>query len=364
VLERRAQRRRRLGEAAHAARRQRVVGEGAQRGEDGLQPAVEGDGAAQRRGAGPQRGGEVRRGGPQGADARPQLGEQPLGVAQERALGREGPDRGVQRGPPLGDRLLDERGDLAQRGEGRVEVREQVGLRLGHGRDLGRRAAERLDEAAQIRLGRGEVPGDGDHVGEQRPEGADRRVEVRAAACERGPEAVEVALHRLARAVVERVEELVELDLLGRRGRQRQGVAVLEALVGAAALDLHVLQAQRGARPHEHLGVDGQRGGGALELERQVREARAVLAAAGLDAVDRADPGAADAHLVAAHEVGRAGRVDPQLVGRDERQALVGVVGQEDGDDDHERRGRADQHRVAGDPARAPAPHRSSPPNR
>ena len=48
-------------------------------------------------------------------------------------------------------------------------------------------------------------------------------------------------------------------------------------------------------------------------------------------------------------EVRRARHLDLELVGRDERQALVGVVGQEHGDDDHEHGRGADQHRVGGD---------------
>src|SRR3712207_8898422 len=41
------------------------------------------------------------------ADAGAQLAEQPLGVAQERPLHGERADRGVERGPPALDRLLD-----------------------------------------------------------------------------------------------------------------------------------------------------------------------------------------------------------------------------------------------------------------
>ena len=78
-----------------------------------------------------------------------------------------------------------------------------------------------------------------------------------------------------------------------------------------------------------------------------------------VDRVDRADARAADPHLVAAHEVGRARHLGLERVGRDERQALVGVVGQEHGDEHDEHRRRADQHRVAGDAAaRRPSRHR------
>ena len=47
------------------------------------------------------------------------------------------------------------------------------------------------------------------------------------------------------------------------------------------------------------------------------------------------------------------GHLGLDLVGRDERQALVGVVGQEDGDEDHQHRRGADQHGVARDAAAA-----------
>ncbi len=147
----------------------------------------------------------------------------------------------------------------------------------------------------------------------------------------------------------------------GRRHGHR--AAGREAVVGLPAGDLDVLEAEQRLRADDDRGVLGQRLDGLVELELQAGDDRPVLAGDGRDRGDRADPGAADAHLVAAHEVRRVGDVDVDLVGRDERQAAVGVVGEEHRDGDHEDRDRADQDGVR-EGAGSGAPHLSSPPNR
>ena len=184
---------------------------------------------------------------------------------------------------------------------------------------------------------------------QQRAEGRDRLVERGAAAGERVAEAVEVRRHRRARLVVEHVHELVELDGRGRRRGQRDRVAVAEAVVGAPARELDVLEAERGLERISSVESFGSGSGRLLELEPEHGDAGAVVVALGGDRVDRAHARAADADLVAAHERGGARHLGLERVGRHERQALVGVVGQEDRDEDHEDRGRADQDGVAGD---------------
>jgi hypothetical protein len=167
---------------------------------------------------------------------------------------------------------------------------------------------------------------------------------------------------RFVAAASEHVQELVELDGRGRGLGQRDRVAVLEALVGAAARELDVLEAQRGARPDDDRRVGRQRGDRALELQAEDRDARAVIAALDLDLVDGADARAPEPDLVPAHEVRRARHLGLERVGGNEREALVGVVGQEHGDEHDEHGRRADQHGVAGNAA-APA-HQPSPPKR
>ena len=95
---------------------------------------------------------------------------------------------------------------------------------------------------------------------------------------------------------------------------------------------------------------------------RVPRETATVVLALDVDRVDRPDARPADPHLVAAHEVRRARRRQLELVGGDERQPLVGVVGQEERHDDDEHGRRPDQHGIGGDAAAAP--HRGSVPNR
>ena len=67
------------------------------------------------------------------------------------------------------------------------------------------------------------------------------------------------------------------------------------------------------------------------------------------------------ADLVAGHHGVGVGDLGRELVGRDEGQALVRLVGEEDGDDDDEHGDGADQGRAGGEAAGAPAPHAEPP---
>ena len=80
-----------------------------------------------------------------------------------------------------------------------------------------------------------------------------------------------------------------------------------------------------------------------------------------LDRLDEADPDAADPHLVAADQRVGVRHLDRDPVGGHERQAVVGVVGEEDGEDHDQGRDRADQRRAGGDGACSAAGHRRSP---
>ncbi len=73
------------------------------------------------------------------------------------------------------------------------------------------------------------------------------------------------------------------------------------------------------------------------------------------DRLDDADPGAADPHLVALDQGVGVGNAGLEVVGGDEGQAVVGVVGEEDGDDDDQHGHRPDDHRAARHPLYAAA---------
>jgi hypothetical protein len=143
------------------------------------------------------------------------------------------------------------------------------------------------------------------------------------------------------------------LEVLRRRGvrdpaAERERVAGDERLPGGALGDLDVLEPERGARSHGDRGVDRQRLDDLVELHAQHGD-RAPALALGLDRLDDADAEAAEANLVALDQLGAAGHLGADVVGRHERQAGVRVVGDEDGDDRDERGHRADEHRARDD---------------
>jgi hypothetical protein len=365
VRERRVQQRHRALQVAHAERDQRVLGEALQRLKGGDEALVERDGALECRRADRHRLGEVRRRLGERLHAGLQLAEERLAVGQERTLLREVLDPLVERRRAAGDRVLDERPrDVGQRAEGDVQIAEQLGLLHRDRRHLAGRPAQRGHEPPQARRRIGQVAHHRRERHQQRVEVLDGAVEVRPAPGERVAELEEVALLRGARAVVERAQDLVDLDRLGPRAAQRDRRAVVEALARRPSRDLHVLEPERRARADEHGGVDRQRLDRPLHLQRQRRGDRAVGVLLWLDVRHRADARAADADVVAPNEVGCVGDLGLELVRRHERQAGVRVVGQEHGDDDDERRRRADEHGVGRDRARSAAPHQPPPPSR
>ena len=151
--------------------------------------------------------------------------------------------------------------------------------------------ARAREERADARLRVGDVAHHALEPGQQRLQGADRLVEVRAAAGQRVAELDQVGLDVLLGRLVEGAEQLVELDRLGRRRRQRQRRARREALIGGAAVDLQVLEAERRARPDDHRRVHRQRIDGLVELQGQRCGDRPVVLGDRLDRLDDARPG-------------------------------------------------------------------------
>ncbi len=186
---------------------------------------------------------------------------------------------------------------------------------------------------------------------------AQRLVQRRPASGERVAELEQVLLDRDPGRGVERAQHLVDLDRLRMRVADRHDRAGRVALVGAALIDLQVLEPERRAGADDEGRVDRELLDVLVELQVEAGADVPVLALLRLDRLDHADPDAADADLVGGHQqvgVGDHGR-DP--VGGDERKAVVGVVGEEDGEDDHHHGDRAD-HRRARRQRCAPAPHR------
>ncbi len=121
--------------------------------------------------------------------------------------------------------------------------------------------------------------------GARSPRAAFRRL---AAAGERVAELGQVDLDRGPGGVVEGVEDLVDLDGLRGGRAERHRVTGLEAILGGAALDLQVLQAQGRARAHDHGRVHGQRVHVLVQLHVDLGVDRPGLRVLdGLDGLDR-----------------------------------------------------------------------------
>ena len=215
-----------------------------------------------------------------------------------------------------------------------------VGVGVGHRRDL-RRGAARLRKNSSSSVSR--VRQRAHHrleVRHERHQVLDRLVDRR---CPRPGQRVAVALeHRalvLARSlVVAGAEELVELDRLDRL-RERDRVArpgsVSARVARASARCTSGRAPSAGGR---HARVGGQLGSTLLSSFMSIDRDGALLGLrsslgrggdAGSDLLDHADAEAADAHLVAHHQVGAAGELGPDVVGGHERQARVGLYGQQ-----------------------------------
>ena len=134
--------------------------------------------------------------------ARPQLAEEARSCCGGTAAAAgSSSDRRAPRvgGPSEIVSWMNGRATARQRGERGVQVHEQRRLLLGHRRHLGGGAAERPEEAGELRLRVGQVARHRLEVAQQRPNAVDRLVEVLPAPRQAAAEAVErVALSRRA----------------------------------------------------------------------------------------------------------------------------------------------------------------------
>ena len=221
-------------------------------------------------------------------------------------------DRRVERRRALGDRVLDERARDARAARANVRSRLTNSCACASAAGATMRAASASSATKRVRLvcslERLRATGMMSRSSGRSAPIAWFMLSPRPANASPKPRRLAWAAARVS--VVEHVQELVELDRRRRGRRERDRVAVLEALVRRAARQLDVLQAERRARPDQHGGVLRQRRDRALELEAEHRDAGAVVAP-----LDRRSSSteptrvAADPHLVAAHEVGGARRL-------------------------------------------------------
>ena len=140
------------------------------------------------------------------------------------------------------------------------------------GAACGRRRPEAREEVAQLGLRVGEVAHHRQQVARERLELADRRVDRGAATGDRVAEALERLAGIRARLGREAREHVLELGRVRRRVLDRDRVAVLERLLCAAGDQLHVLEAERGARAHRQGRVHRQRLDRLVELEVEDRD--------------------------------------------------------------------------------------------
>ena len=200
-------------------------------------------------------------------------------------------------------------------GERGVEVHEHLRLRLGYRGDLGGGGGDRDDEPLEPGLGSREVRHDGlEHLegAGQLPESG---VQVGPAAGQRVPELEQVRLDRRPRRRIEGVEEVVEVDRLRARRRERHDRAGGIALARFAPHQLQVLEAQGGPRPDDDRRVDRQLLDVGVELHIEPRVGLARLRVLlRLDRGDLADADAADPNLVARHELERVRKLGRDVV--------------------------------------------------
>ena len=224
--------------------------------------------------------------------ARLQLAEEGGEFAQERALPRAARAIAAPRcGGRVRDELLDVRrattGTSAPKVMSRLRNSAACSSATGATSRGGR--LERAEEAPQAACsGAARLRATGLEVVEQRPA-------ARAIASFRSwprpaspvPKPGSALLDAAAGRLGEGVEDLVDLDRLGARLPERDRVARREAVGRAARRDLHVLQAERGARADDQRGVHRQRLDVLLELQAELRRG---LAVAGADRRDRRRP--------------------------------------------------------------------------
>ena len=200
-------------------------------------------------------------------------------------------------------------------------------------------------------------------VREQRRQHGDRLVQVDAAAGEPVAEARAASALALARLLVERVEDLVDLDRLGRAparaGSARRPRSRRSALPGVISTYL-----RPSAERERTISVESSGSGSTFFWSFIETSADACRRAGGPASISSTTPTRKPPIRTSlpTHEVRGVRQLGLEVVGGHERQAAVRVVGEEHGDDHHEHGERADQHRAARDRCLAAAPaHPSSP---
>ncbi len=144
---------------------------------------------------------------------------------------------------------------------------------------------------------------------------------------------------------VEHLEHVVELDRHVRlRGRQRRAVG--EHVARGPLVQVEVLQPEHRPRLDRDRRVDRDLAVGLVQVQRELGAGLPVLERDRLQRGHDPDQVAALAHVVAGHELGPVPDVDLELARGHERQALVRVVSEEHGDEQHQHGDRADQHGV------------------
>jgi hypothetical protein len=272
---------------------------------------------------------------------RPNVGQ----IRQQRLLGGERLGRDLERRGRLGDRGLQVGRVAVDRPERRRHLSEQLRVDLRHRRHRAHERVEPVQEASQLGARVRKVTGDRFEVPKQRRQTRDRVVERRPARGERVAEPIEVLLDRTPGVGVEHLEHVVELDRHVRL-RLRQRRAVDEHVARGPLVQVEVLEPEHGPRLDRDGGVDRDLAVGLIQLERELCAGLPVLHRHRLQRGDDPDQVAALANVIAGDELGPVRDVDLELARRHERQALVRVVGQEHGDEQHEHRDRADQHGV------------------
>ena len=195
----------------------------------------------------------------------------------------------------------------------------------------------------------GEVARDGLEVAEQARRLLDRAPDGGAAAGERVAEALQVLLAGAARVFSSNILKTSSRSTLTSVCSSGDRVAVAERRLRVALGELEVLEAERRARADAPARVLGDLADRLVELELELGADAAGRQLDRLHVLDDADAEAAGADLVALDQVLAVGEADLQRRRRHERQAVVGVVGEEDRDDDHEHGDRAHEDRVGED---------------
>ena len=188
-------------------------------------------------------------------------------------------------------------------------------------RGLGRERDKRMDDFVELDTPRGEA----------------------VAECDR------VLLDRGAGLGVEHVEQLVDVNRFARL-RERDRGPGLERLSGCALFQFEVLQADRRDRQDDRARVRRERLDVLFELQFGQRgDAPGLRILYGFERADDTDAVAGDAHLVGLLQRRGFREFDVDVVRGDEREPVVGVVGEVHGDDHDQRGERPDQQRAGGE---------------